>query len=63
MMSSRKVEEDIATSSQNFDKKFLWAEKQPCKIGIGEYGIKREEIDTGVEILNASSDSESESEE
>ena len=33
------------------------------KIGIGEHGFKRDEIDTGIEVLNALSDSESKSKE
>ena len=62
-MASRKVQEDIATSSQISTKNFYGQRRSRAKIGIGEYGINKDVIDTGVEVLNASSDSEGESEE
>ena len=62
-MTSRKVQEDIATSSQILTKNFYGQRSSHAKIGIGEYGINKDEIDTKVEVLNASSDSEGKSKE
>ena len=62
-MTSRKVQEDIATSSQISTKKFYGQRSSRAKIGIGQYDINKDVIDTGVEVLNASSNSEGESEE
>ena len=62
-MTSRKVEEDILTSSQISTKNYFGQRSNRVKIRIGECGIKRDEIDTGIEMLNALSDSEGESEE
>ena len=44
-------------------KNFYGWKSSRVKIGIGDYGIKRDEIDTGVEVLNASSDFEGKSKE
>ena len=38
----------------NFDKHFYGQRSSRAKIEIGEYGINKDEIDTGVEVLNAS---------
>ena len=62
-MTSRKVQEDITTSSQISTKNFYGQRSSRAKIGIGKYDINKDEIDTGIEVLNASSDSEGESEE
>ena len=46
-MTSRKVQEDIATSSQISTKNFYGQRSSRGKIGIGEYDISKDEIDTG----------------
>ena len=57
-MTSKNVKENIATSSQISTKNFYGLRSSRFKIGIGEYGFKRDEIDTGVEVLNDLSEEE-----
>ena len=65
VMTSRSVKKErpIAKSSQISTTNFYGRKSSRVKIGIGEYGIEKVEVETGIEMLNASSDSESESEE
>ena len=58
-----KCDRPIAKSSQISTTNFYGRKSSRVKIGIGEYGIEKVNVKTGIEMLNASSDSESESEE